>query len=303
MTSMENYLRFRTEARALLKDDEDHSIWAQIVSLFWRDAQFRTFNEARRSATPAKPNAAIASLLASFIDEAYVEREISAIGRLTDPPASDTGRAVVSLPTVLALIRDACVDITRENFVTFDGAPYDPVQDADAARASIRPGVRWVARQPWDDAEDRHRLFDRLSRKDPTHRTPADRIHRKVLAACEQRLQLPQIVKFRKYRNKVVSHAATKSSRSGLEQLGISLADVDIAHRAILEVAETVATIATGEILIGSPVAIPQYNALEHLELPFVHDADLERLRNHWDGFTNERERWSRDAVKAVLGR
>ena len=57
------YRDLRMTVFDLLRGDEDHSIWEQMVTLFWRDATYRVFNEARRTASEARPNAAISGLL------------------------------------------------------------------------------------------------------------------------------------------------------------------------------------------------------------------------------------------------
>jgi hypothetical protein len=299
--SLRAYRKFRAQAQELLKDDEDHSIWAQVVSLFWADATYRLFNEARRPATADKPNGAISPLLGPFIDDAYVASEVGSIGRLTDPAVDIPERGVVSLPTLLSLVRAHRHVITRENFVAYDGAPYDPSPSKAAARAAFRPGVRWVAREPWDDAEDRHVLFDRLSRKAPDKRKRGDIIHSKVLAACEQRLAIEPIRLVRKHRNKVMSHAADRASRNGLTRLKVSLASLDQAHRVLLEVAEVLSLVCRGEVLIGGPVAIPQGAHLEGIDLPFAFPEDMERLESEWQAHTTAREAWSDEALDSVL--
>jgi hypothetical protein len=299
--ALRTYRKFRARTQELLKGDEDHSIWAQLVALFWTDATYRLFNEARRRATEEKPNGAISSLLGGYIDDAYVAAEVGSIGRLTDPAAETPERGVVSLPTLLSLVRAHRHVITRENFVAFDGAPYDPTVSKAAGQTALRPGVRWVAREPWDDSEDRHLLFDRLSRKAPANRKRSDIIHRKVLSACEQRLAIEPIRLVRKHRNKVISHAADRTSRGSLDRLKVSLASLDDAHRALLEVAEVLSMICRGEILVGGPVAIPQGLHLEGIDLPFAFPGDVDRLESVWQDHTLAREAWSNGALESVL--
>lgn len=297
------YRTFRVQAHQLLKGDPEQSVWTQLVSLFWRDATYRTFNEARRTATAARPNSAIAPLLGEFIDESYVLGEVTSVARLTDPPSDDPSRGVVSLPTILRLVRANRDVITREMFVAFDGAPYDFASAAAVARTAVRPGVRWVAREPWDDAEDRHVLFDRLSRSHPSKRHRDDKIHKAVLASCEKRLAIDPIRSIRQHRNKIISHAADAASRGGIAALGLTLAAIDQVHRALLEVAQALSTMAIGEILVGGPIAIPQFDVLEGLEHPFAFADDLNQLQEYWATLTRDRDAWSRQAVEAVLGR
>lgn len=294
------YRDLRVTAFELLRGDEDHSIWEQMVTLFWRDATYRMFNEARRTASEARPNAAISGLLGEYIDAAYILFEVTAISRLTDQPQDDPERGLVSLPTILKLVRDNRSLITREMFVAFDGVPYDPIPVAPAEHFT---GVRWVAREPWEVSEERHTLFDRLSRRTPDRRTRQDQVHRKVLASIADRLSSPTLSVIRSHRNKVISHAADHASRAGLSPLALSLASIDVAHRSLLEATETLATILIGEILIGGPVPQPQYDFLDKLDMPFVFQDDLAGLNDHFSTHLLERERWSRNAVEEVLGR
>jgi hypothetical protein len=298
--ALARYRKLRATAFQLLRGDEEHSIWEQMVTLFWRDASYRLFNEARRTASDERPNAAISGLLGEFLDAAYILFEVTAISRLTDPPSSEPERGLVSLPTILQLLRDNRELITREMFVAFDGSPYDPTPPMTTERFTE---VRWVAREPWDDSEQRHLLFDRLSRRSPDRRKRSDLVHSKVLTMLERKLAIPTIRSIRSHRNKVISHAADRASRTGLTPLGLSMASIDEAHLALLQVTETLATALTGEILIGGPVPQPQFDFLEKIDLPFAFRDDLGELEAYFFSHLRVREDWSRDAVSTVLGR
>ena len=71
----------------------------------------------------------------------------------------------------------------------------------------------------------------------------------------------------------------------------------------LIEVTETLATILTGEILVGMPVPVATFDVLEHFAEPFAFESDLEALQDLWDETTRTREGWSEAAVEAVLGR
>jgi uncharacterized protein (DUF2267 family) len=298
-TDLAAYRALRERAHGLLRRDEEHSIFAQIIDFNWWDATYRVINEARRTVDADRKNAAVAPVLGEFIDQSYVMGVVAAVGRLTDPASEDEGRGVVSLPTVLRLLRDNHSLVRREMFVCFDGAPYDPT----APEEPWEPGVRWAARGPHDISRDRHELFDRLSRKSLHRRERTDVVHRKVLAALEDRLSHTAITGIRRHRNKVVSHAADATSRGGIERFGLKLETVDQASRALIEVTETLATILTGEILVGMPVPVATFDVLEHFAEPFAFDSDLAALQALWDETTRTREGWSEAAVAAVVGR
>lgn len=296
------YRDLRTRALNLMRGDEERSILSQVIELFWRDATYRVINEARRPTTATNKNAAVSPVLGEFIDQSYVIGVVTAVARLTDQPGEQPHLGVVSIPTLLRLLRDNHALVRREMFVSFDGIPYDPTPPA-ASMEDFEPGVRWVEIGPHEISNDRHLLFDRLSRKTPDRRARTDVVHRKVLAGLESRLSHPSIIKIRQHRNKVVAHAADAASRTGIDRFGLSLAAVDGANRAIIEVVETLATIFTGEILVGMPVPVAAFDVLEYLGEPFAFPEDLPRLQNVWATTTSEREGWSDGAVVAVLGR
>jgi hypothetical protein len=295
-----SYRKLRDTAFELLRGDEDHSIWEQMVTLFWRDATYRIFNEARRSASDARPNAAVSGLLGEYIDAAYLLFEVTGISRLTDEAQDDASRSLVSLPTILKLVRDNRELITREMFVAFDGTPYDWTPKEPPKWVS---GVRWVAREPWEISQERHELFDRLSRRTPNRRARSDQVHSRVTVAIARRLSGPTISGIRAHRNKVISHAASHSSRAGLTPLALSLASIDSAHQSLLEATEALSVILLGEIMIGGPVPQPENDFLDRLHLPFAFGGDLAELEHHFYQHLQDRERWSRTAVEAVLGR
>lgn len=48
----------------------------------WQDAVFSTFNEARRDTDAAGPSAAVAPILAQFLDQGYVASQVLGISKL-----------------------------------------------------------------------------------------------------------------------------------------------------------------------------------------------------------------------------
>lgn len=104
------------------------------------------------------------------------------------------------------------------------------------------------------DVSDHERLTSYRRLRAPERRARGDQVHSRVLAAIARRLSGPTISSVRAHRNKVISHAASHSSRAGLKPLALSLASIDSAHRSLLEATEALSVILLGEIMIGGPV-------------------------------------------------
>jgi hypothetical protein len=298
------FRKFREQASYLLKDDEDHSIWAQLLQLFWHDAAFRSFNEARRTNTAERKNAAIAPVLARYIDNAYVEGEVLGISRLTDPHNEDAGRGVVSLPTIIKLLRDNQACITRETFVCYDGLPFDDKAAAEMENAAVPyvEGVTSMPVQPSDYSRWAHELFDRLSGKPPHRRHRDDTVKPGLLKWLNRQLQGADIQKIRQHRNKVLAHPADRASRGGgaADRLGLTLNAIDALHRRLLEVGEVLSWVCLGEELVGSPIPIPQFDQFEGFDRVFAFPEDLPSLGRFWSEMTSDREDWARSALGAA---
>ena len=181
----------RSEWFLWFEKDEHHSIQAQIHSLMWNDAIFRSLNEARRFASPNDPTAAVNGSLCEFIDIGYVASQVIGICKLID------GRNdVISLARLLTDIWLHRNLITREHFVSFDGLPYhfESVRDAQLARLipEERGEVRWIATtgpEAWGASQLAHSAFDRLSGIAEDRRQRTDLINQQVFDTINGWLQ------------------------------------------------------------------------------------------------------------------
>lgn len=81
---LDAYRALRERVHGLLRADEEHFIFAQLIDFNWRDATYRIINEARRTVSADRKNAAVAPVLGEFIDQSYVMGVVAAVGRLTE---------------------------------------------------------------------------------------------------------------------------------------------------------------------------------------------------------------------------
>ena len=174
-------------------------------------------------------------MFGELIDRGYVSTQVLDICKITDRSNSDPKKAVISLPRLLDNIRDHRHLLTRENFVSYDGLPYDYAAAHQAHIDSLTPEerakVRWVATKGpdgWGTSERMHSAFDALSGIATDKRTRTDLIHENVFKTIESWFRAPILQKLRTHRNKFIAHAADERSRrvDPLDRFGLSLGRV-----------------------------------------------------------------------------
>jgi hypothetical protein len=260
--------------------DEYHALERQLVRMMHFDMAYRVLIEARRGPDGSTPVAAMNGLLASFMDQCYVETQVLAIGRLTD-----RGKDVVSIRRLLDDVRANCHLLTRENYVAYDGLPYEP-----------RIGGSGLLSPESDEAKNvrswaRHQKFDQLSGVSPERRSRSDCVRCQFFKTIESYLDEVDEDGLRKLRNKFIAHAANPSSRGSQRYAGPSaeiLEKVAKAHRLILR-----AFVTTSDLLRSEKVSLivnPPPGFLNSLDKPYS-SVSIADLRGRWEELNRERER------------
>src|SRR5580704_9962598 len=98
--------------------DEHHAIWRALSSMVWTDASFKVLTH---FAVNDESNALSNTLLGQALIDGHVATQVLAIRRLMDAGNSD----IISLRRLVKDLKRNFGLITRENFVCFDGLPYD----------------------------------------------------------------------------------------------------------------------------------------------------------------------------------
>jgi hypothetical protein len=121
------YRRKRAERLDWLHGDDDHAICRQIWLMSWSYLTYRIINESRRIASArGHRSAALNGLIAEFDDLGFVAAQALAIRRLTEQEYKDPAKQVISLRRLVDDLKKHRHLFTRETFVCFDGAPFDP---------------------------------------------------------------------------------------------------------------------------------------------------------------------------------
>jgi len=257
------------------------SISKQIMYMLWKDAIFRTFNEARRlTINRESESLGFNGPLLHLLDEGFLDSQVMAIRRLTDRNFYDPKKGVLSVPR---LTDDMSINIdifTRENYVSYDGSKYEGLSlETDGID-------KWI---PW---KNKHENFDTLSNVSPQNRSRADRVNKSVFIRLNKELKICE--NLRTYANKFIAHASDPIGRLKLteNQKKVTLDKLEQCYKAIIRVSSFIGVIVLyGHTLGGVPT--PQYNHLKNIEKPMVSQDDLENLYNYWLKRKNEVSHWN----------
>lgn len=297
-----------------LDDDGEHSITDQLSRLFWQDAVFRIFNEARRHAAKTGPAAAIGPTLARFLDEGYVAGQVVGISKLLEiSRESQPKKGVISLRR---LVDDLIANrhlLTRANYLGRDGLPYDyeAIQAEEYARLLERadpqnPTFEWMevgGARDWDTAQRLHEQFDRLAGVKPENRNPDDLVSEETLGRLLAAFDDPVFKTITTVRHKSVAHAADDYSRQQAAEYrtGIKFDEIDRALWVLVGVKQAIsATLLHGPWRAGA-VPVPQRDHFLHLDKPFIDPAAVDELRAFWDQHAEARDQWLTDSYEEFL--
>lgn len=258
--------------------DDEHSIAKQITTMVWDDAIFRTLNEARRlSLEHPSPQKGLNADLLDLLDRGFVTSQVMALRRLTDPGFHDPNRGVISLTRLLADVEANIHLLTRENYICFDGTPFD---------APARNAVGTLVR------ERMHLAFDTLSGNAPAARSRKDLVQPAAIRNVAQSLDVCR--ELRDYANKFIAHAAepNRTRHRVRNETRITLDKFDAAYRAIVRAATFVGLGILFEHGLGE-VPTPQYDHLENLDRAMVLANEMDALSTFWHGRVKEVAAWS----------
>jgi hypothetical protein len=303
---LEQFRQKRLEWLFLFEGDPDHNIREQINELMWSDALFRALNRMRSFGSESSPTASHNRAIAEFIDNGYIASQVLGISKLTDRWDDDPAKNVVSLRRLLKEVKHNSHLLTRENFVCFDGLPYDYEQverkHYESLTAEQLRQFRYMpTKGPTAFGTSRlmHLQFDSVAMTEVRSRT--DQINTRAFDRLEQILTDDTIARVRGFRNKYLGHAADAVSRKGhaLERFGFSLNDFANAQRRLITAAEVI-----GSLLgttVANPIRVAQYDIFEFLDQTLTGSGDIEELHEAWHQHEDSRDQWRASALSDLL--
>jgi hypothetical protein len=180
--------RYRDKRRlwlSWLDTDGHHAIWTTLHSMVWTDVAFKALTG---FAVGSDENALNNPLLIEKLLNGHVAVQVLAIRRLMDKGSG----GIISLRRLVKDLRSHFDLFTRENYVCFDGLPYDYVSVRKARVMELAqqrtPGISWGPTSGPDAdfiSEITHRQFDKLVGIDHAKRNRDDRLPKRLLKTIE----------------------------------------------------------------------------------------------------------------------
>lgn len=296
----ESLMAFRQMRRkwlGWLKDDDHHAISTSISNIVWNDVAYRILVCAAES----DPKSALYNpLVSELLINGHFAVQVLAIRRLLDKRED-----VVSLRRLLDDLKSHVHLFTRENFVAFDGLPYDYKQaEQRVMAAQLGKGPFWGARSgpnAHNESRRAHEQFDRLTKVEPQNRNRQDRLSLAVLETLSGWMK--QADGLVQWSHKFLAHAADPKSRQKIELTGMSpsLKTLEPALKSLIRIVEALGAYVLFDGGQGTIVPIPQFDQFERLESPIFPLGKKRRLQAEWDGLAEERDKYLEGTFEALI--
>lgn len=286
---LSEYRLFRRKCLTYLHGDTDTSVMNQVHGLAWHTAVYRTLNEARRIETERAVNGALWELLTA----GYANLMTLGIRRLVDrDPRTD------SVWNVIGQIEKRPELLRRENFVCYDGLPYDSaaayrryVKTLDLSAGGHAGWITTTGPEAWGTSDMLHQSFDALAGY-PAKRRRLDKVQPEILATLKAQLADDTVVRVCTMADRQAAHAE-RLSESVHAVPPVTYNTVQTALEKIVRVANFLSANFFNATTYGSIVPVPQFNVLENLDQPWVTTANLPALYEHWHAISEAMGQWA----------
>jgi hypothetical protein len=281
--------------------DKHHAIWRVLSSMIWTDVSFKTLTQ---FAINDEDNALHNTLLGQALIDGHVATQILAIRRLMDNGNSD----IISLRRLVKDVRRNFHLFTRQNYVCFDGLPYDyeaalhKEMLAHAGKGPFwgqtsGPGAHGTSRMA-------HEQFDRLAGIDRAKRGREDRLPLSLLATIERWLDESGADELAQWSHAYLAHAGGPESRKRIADLFVTANKITDAIKALARVTEAISAwllFAGGRSNSLMPVA--QFNPFEKLDKPIMQAGGEGEAYKLWHQLSDERNRYLDGVGDELIGR
>ena len=303
--ALQDYRSKRAEWIGWLSADSENDIWTQLSRMTWNDAVFRLINEARRLTADSGQRCSIHNrMLDGFAVEGYLAIQLLTVRRLTD-----RRRNTISLYRLVHDVKRSRRLITRENYVSFDGVPYDygPAQQEAMNQALHRADDEDIEHLPspalssWIKSATRHKMFDRISNKDAPNRCRTDLIDDIVLERFHSMVGRECYGELLEIADNFLAHAGGPYMRTrSRKDIKITLDLIADAHHKLLTACHILST-AILNYADRNWLPVAQYNIFENLDKPWAPSDNLKGLHKWWKEHERKLSCWRQHALDEVL--
>lgn len=282
-TALNSFRQKRAQWVDWLDDDPEHAIWTAISGLVWRDTAFAAISKLARDNPEGPLNT---TLIGEAIVTGHVTTQVLALRRLID-----RGSNVISLPRLIRDLKRHRELLTRENFVCYDGLPYNylEVMDADFRE---QPGMRWretKGPKAWGTSQLLHQHFDRLTGVQSANRNRNDVIPESLIVKIEGWLLNSGAEEIAKWSHKYLAHAGMSQDREAIAHIQVTNNKITAAIRDVARVTEALSAqilYAGGRMNALMPVA--QFDVFDRLESPVATEPEQSAAADEWKSKSDE---------------
>lgn len=278
-----------------------HSIWRQLnYNLFWNHAFFCTVNTLSKRTARDHPDELVNGYLLSLFDTGFVVSQATTIRRLVDKPGSGDKKSVNSLRRLIQDIKDHRHLVTRENYVSFDGLPYEPepanqrhIEEMLSKPPEERSGfLPTTGPEAFMSSETKHECFDRISEGAKDGPTRTELISSRWFSLLLQHLTPCDDVNT--FVHKFIAHAADPENRKELQgrQASITIKSLEACYKALYVVTSFIYGYLLHE---GTYLAlpVPQLDHLKNIDKPLVAPERIRDAHIAWDSEVGKFEKLS----------
>jgi hypothetical protein len=298
-SALQDYRDKRRQWLEWIDGDEHHAIWLVLSSMIWRDVSFGVL---AHLATTDENSSLNASLVAEALLDGYVANQVLAIRRLLD-----RHRDIISLRRLVTDLKSHFHLFTRENYVCFDGLPYDyeEIQHREMMER-VGKGFFWGETSgPRAHSTSRvaHEQFDKLSGTDPANRSREDRLPRALLTTIEGWIDGSGADELAEWGHAFLAHAGGPDARKRNEHLTVTGNKITDAIKPLARATEAISAwllFAGGRTNSLMPVA--QFDQFAKLDQPIMRQGGGDEAQRLWDQLSAERDRYLHGVDIDLLG-
>ena len=269
--------------------------------MVWTDVSFKVLTN---FAVNDENNALNNSLLGEALIDGNVATQVLAIRRLMDDGNSD----IISLRRLVKDMKRNFALFTRENYVCFDGLPYDyeAVQLKEMMERAGKGAFWGETTGPGAHSTSRmaHEQFDKLAGIDPAKRSREDRLPLSLMTTIEKWLVESGADELAKWSHAYLAHAGGPESRKRISDLRVTANKITDAIKALARVTEAISAwllFAGGRTSALMPVA--QFNPFERLNTPVMPPGGEDDADKLWDQLSDERNSYLDGVDDELIGR
>lgn len=250
----------------------------------WNEVAFNTIAAIANADSDSALNN---TLIMEALLNGHVSTQVLAIRRLTD-----TRNGVLSMSKLLQDIRSNRKLLTRENYVAFDGLPYNYEPIEEEYYRTHGTGITWhdtTGPSAFNAARRVHEQFDRLSGISPSRRKPNDRIPAKLIDTIEGWITDCGAKEIAKWSHSYLAHAGSLNSRRAIANYGLSGRKIGNAIKGLARAAEAVsAYLLYSSGRMNALMATPQFDQFERLKNAALSDTNNVDPSQVWNTFADK---------------